>query len=285
MESTLSQVQEDKKSKNQAKLRNYSFKSSKRLPIEKMSEVNGIRIPSMPGSCYHAILCALAQNKDKFYSWERIYELTEKYICQYGGQGSWNKFCNKKNVKHYTQRIKDNTHTLTRRGKDCYGFRLHEMGMCIYFFKDGATLLTGGEFTRTDNDEYDVIFEDGRKLQTRYRGTTMTSKEYKNFLEAGYINQCGKIIDAEQIRKYRNSNNKSYKGEKCTQDESECSNNVMHVSITLHENYNQDTANRLKDIGLVVEQSLENEIIGTVNTGRVNDIKNDSDVLEVIVLS
>jgi len=77
------------------KIRNYSFRNSKRLPESKMTEVNGIKIPSVPGSCYHAIICALAQNKNKFCSWDKIIELTNRYMRQYGGQKSWDKFKNK----------------------------------------------------------------------------------------------------------------------------------------------------------------------------------------------
>ena len=184
------------------KIRNYSFQSSKRLPEDRMTEINGVTVPSMPGSCYHAIICSLAENKDQFCPWNRLIEKSEKYMRQFGGDDAWNKFKNKPMVKHYQQRIKDNTHTLTRSGKDCYGRRLHERGMAIYFFQDGAMLLTGGEF-KNGNTKYKVVFPDGRELQTRYRGTTMTHKEYKKFLAAGYIKSNGEITNADGVKGFR----------------------------------------------------------------------------------
>ena len=92
------------------KIRNYSFQHSKRLPVENMTEVNGIKIPSMPGSCYHAIIAALAEYKDKFCSWDKLIEMTQRNMRMYGGQKAWNKFAAKSKVKSCQQRIKDNTH-------------------------------------------------------------------------------------------------------------------------------------------------------------------------------
>lgn len=254
------------------KNRNYSFQKSKRLPLEKMTEANGIKIPSMPGSCYHAIISALADYKDKFCPWEKIIELTHRYMRMYGGQSAWEKFKGKNNVKSYQQRIKDNTHTLTRTGRDCYGFRLHEQGMCIYYFKDGAMLLTGGTL-KNDTDKYDVIFSDGRRLQTRYRGTTMTYKEYKKFLEKGLIDKTGRILDAFGIKKMR------AEGEYVEQSQHE----EVNVCIELEATFNQATAVRLEKLGLKVEQGLENELIGKIDRSNLEALRLDVDVKEVEV--
>lgn len=255
------------------KVRNYSFNNSKRLPESKMTEVNGIKIPSMPGSCYHAIICALAQDKNKLVAWDRIVELTERYICQYGGRDIWDKFVKKSDVKSYQQRIKDNTHTLTRTGKDCYGYRLHERGMAIYFFKDGAILFTNGEFKSTNNS-YDVIFPDGRGLQVRYRGTTMTSKEYKRFLDLGYIDPNGRILDSTGIKRFRA---KKTDGSLPVTDE------LMHVCVTLGDEIDQDTAIRLESLGFVVEEALDKELIGRIPSAKLDDLQSDKDVAHVDV--
>ena len=85
-ENLLSDLPQKKKN------RSYSFKNSKRLPIDQMTEVNGIKIPSIPGSCYHAIIASLAENKDKFCSWNKISELTGKNMRMYGGQQAWDNF-------------------------------------------------------------------------------------------------------------------------------------------------------------------------------------------------
>lgn len=254
------------------KVRNYSFQHSKRLPVDKMTTVNGIKIPSMPGSCYHAIIAALAEHKDKFCSWDKLIGLAQRNMRMYGGQKSWSKFVEKSNVKSYQQRIRDNTHTLTRTGRDCYGYRLHEQGMCIYYFKDGAMLLTGGDLQNGD-DSYDVVFPDGRRLQTRYRGTTMTHKEYKRFLEKHFIDITGRIINPNGIKKMRSSGDAI---EVPTEE-------MIHVCVILNDTFDQDTAVRLERIGLEVEQGLGNELIGTAPSSSIGILRRDVDVKEVEV--
>lgn len=263
----------NKKKKQKPKIRNYSFQKSKRLPIEKMTEISGIKIPSMPGSCYHAIISALAENKDKFCLWDKVIDLTHRNMRMYGGESAWQKFVGKNNVKSYEQRIKDNAHTLTRTGKDCYGYRLHEQGMSIYYFKDGAMLLTGGELKELSEGKYDVVFPNGRCLQTRYRGTTMTYKEYLQFLEKQYIDATGRILEPEKIRKFRSKGS--------NQDVRPATN--LNVCVILNESFDQNTANRLEKLGLVVEQALGNELIGTVAEKKIQTLKADVDVQDVEV--
>jgi len=250
------------------KIRNYSFQKSKRLPVEKMTEINGIKIPSMQGSCYHAIIATLAENKDKFCTWDKIIERTHHNMRKYGGPQAWDKFVGKNNVKSHEQRIKDNTHTLTRTGRDCYGYRLHEQGMCIYYFKDGAMLLTGGELKNGD-DRYQVVFPDGRGLQTRYRGTTMTFKEYKKFLDIGLIDSTGKILDAEGIKKLRSE---------VGADDVDNSNKLLNVCVELNESFDQSTALRLEALGLQVDQGLGNEILGVICRSKIDQLRSDPDV-------
>ncbi len=262
------------------KVRNYSFQSSKRLPAEKMTEVNGIKVPSMPGSCYHAVICALAESKDQFVTWDKVFERTEKYMKQYGGDKTWEKFKNKSQVKSCQQRIKDNAHTLTRSGRDCYGYRLHERGMVIYFFKDGAILYTGGEFNQ-DKSGYSVTFSDGKGLQMRYRGTTMTFKEYKKFLDAGYIDACGTILDADGIRDMRVKSSTPVVSIPTLK--TIVKPKMVRVSVILDESYTQDTADRLENIGLVVISSDANEIGGDLPYDKLEELSKDEDVLDVII--
>lgn len=254
------------------KIRNYSFQHSKRLPENKMTEINGVKIPSMPGSCYHAIICALAQNKNKLVPWGRLIELTERYMRQYGGTDAWEKFKNKSNVKTYQQRIKDNTHTLTRTGKDCYGYRLHERGMAIYFFKDGSTLFTAGTMIQK-GDDYDVKFADGRGLQVRYRGTTMTSKEYKRFLELNLIDASGRIVDANGIRKFR--------AQRKNASDTTLEVSDVQVCVKLGSTASQKTADRLEGMGFVVEEAVDNELIGRIPSDRLDDLQSDVDIEHV----
>lgn len=270
----------DVKAPRKPKIRNYSFQSSRRLPNDKMTEVNGIKIPSMPGSCYHAIICALAESKDQFVPWNRLIERSEKYMCQYGGQQAWEKFKSKSKVKSHEQRIKDNCHTLTRSGRDCYGYRLHERGMAIYFFKDGAMLVTGGRLRKTDKG-YQVEFDDGRGLQVRYRGTTMTYKEYKRFLELGLIDPSAKILDADRIRKLRAELSK--KAEE-TVPSALITQKQSTVSIVLEETYDQDTANRLEALGVTVNRAERNSLIANMPTEKINDLLGDKDVKDVEIV-
>jgi len=261
------------------KIRNYSFQTSKRLPIDKMTSINGIKIPSVPGSCYHAIMATLAQNKDKFCAWDKIIEGTRKNMRMYGGEKSWQNFVSKSNVKSSEQRIKDNTHTLTRRGKDCYGFRLHEQGMCIYYFKDGAWLMTGGELKLDKNGEYDVIFSGGYRLQTRYRGTTMTYREYLKFLAHDFIDITGKILNAEGIKNIRSQTQNNT----TLPENEEIIPSRINVGVMLSELFDQNTAERLEAIGLQVEQALDNELIGSIPRDKLEELKLDKDVVEVEV--
>jgi len=264
------------------KTRNYSFKHSKRLPPAKMTELNGIRIPSMPGSCYHAIICALAETKDQFLPWNRIVERTEKYIRQYGGPKAWERFRGKEDVKSFEQRIKDNTHTLTRMGRDCYGYRLHEQGMCIYFFKDGAMLVTGGQLKKKSGS-YEVVFSDGRTNQIRYRGTTMTNKEYKRFLELGFVTASGKILDAEGIRKFRADLNKKAVEAQRVPSEKETG-DLMPVAITLEDTADQETAVRLEALGVIVNEAQDNALLGLVPPDKLDDLLLDKDVRDVEIV-
>lgn len=255
------------------KIRNYSFQQSKRLPLEKMTTVHGIKIPSMPGSCYHAIIATLAEHKDKFCTWEKIVERTHQNMRKYGGQKAWEKFIGKNNVKSYEQRIRDNAHTLTRTGRDCYGYRLHEQGMCIYYFKDGAMLVTGGQL-KNGNDKYDVVFPNGMRLQTRYRGTTMTYKEYKKFLDRGFIDSTGKILDARGIKKFRFE---------IGSEELNLPEKLINVCVELEESFDQHTALRLEGMGLQVDEGLGNELIGVISSSKLEILKADSDVKTVEV--
>lgn len=261
------------------KVRNYSFKKSSKLPFDKMTEVNGVKIPSLPGSCYHAIICALSQHKSEFCEWDKIIKLTEHYMRKYGGSEAWVKFRDKKNVKPYEDRIKENVHTLTRTGKDCYGYRLHELGMAIYFFRDGAMLFTGGTFFPNSDSgtvSYGVRFNDGKGLQVRYRGCTMTYSEYKKFLEYGYIDICGGILNAEKIRIMRD------KASVNNEDVDEISESQRNqVFVTLAESFSQNTADRLEHLGFVVAEARDNALIGTITSDKLPELEIDPDIVGV----
>ena len=169
--------------------RNFSFKNSKRLPEDKMIIIGDIVIPAVPGSCYHAILCSLIENKNKFVGWGRLYRLVEKHIVMYGGDQAWKKFAgSKQDTKAISKKIRTNTHTLTRRGTNCYGYRLHERGIAIYYFKDGTMARTGGKFIPAKGCRpYDLKFSDKTGFQVRQRGKIMSYQEYKDLIGGAWI--------------------------------------------------------------------------------------------------
>lgn len=262
--------------------RNYSFLNSKRIAQEKMTEVNGVVIPAIPGTSYHAIISGLAEYKDKVVPWEKVFRSVERFMRQYGGQKVWADFFQKQDVESYQNRIKLNTHALTRSGKNCYGYRLHERGMCIYYFADGAMLLTGGNLVK-QGAKYDVIFPDGRGLQVRYRGRSMTSSEYEKFLEMDLITSSGKILNNNGIKAYKKNCRRSLTD---MQEEIEAllkpkKSNGVEVCISLCDDYDQDTADRLKGYGFVMEQVLKNQVVGTLPEENLQALIEDEDVLEV----
>jgi len=118
-------------------------------------------------------------------------ELVEQYLIMYGGDEAWHKFAYRSSGKtrgkidenHILKKIKTNTHTLTRTGKSCYGYRLHVRGMAIYYFRDGAMIRAGGKFIPAKGRRpYNVQFNDGSELQIRSRGKIMSYREYKDFV-------------------------------------------------------------------------------------------------------
>ena len=163
----------------------YSFQNSKRLPEERMTLIGDIQVPAVPGTSHHAILCALIDNKNKFVTWKKIVKLVEEYMVMYGGEEVWKKFLGRKrkdNNETILKKVKTNTHTLTKTGKNCYGYRLHERGIVIYYFKDGAMARTGGRFISAKRRKpYNVRFHVGTGLQLGIDEKIMSYREYKDF--------------------------------------------------------------------------------------------------------
>lgn len=264
--------------------RNYSFLKSKRLPDEKMTEINGIRIPSVPGSSYHAIICALAEHKDRVVPWQKLFQSVEKYMRQYGGIAVWEKFFKKTEVKSCQKRIRDNVHALTRSGKNCYGYRLHERGMAIYFFQDGVMLVTGGTLTK-HGSKYDVVFSDGKHLQKRYKGKIITSQEYSRFVDLGYITPSCEILNNAKVLEYRRASEKSKQMEPFINlKESKPTRTSLEVCVTLSDDYDQNTAFRLEALGLAVDQAMGDQLIGHIPEENLVLLNGDDDVLDVEII-
>ena len=134
--------------------RNLSLLKSKILSEEKMTEINGVLIPYLAGTSNHAILCALAEYRDRIIFWERLFQLSEKYLRQFGGPDVCDEFLKIKKVNDYKKRIKDTVLRWTANNtKTNLGYRLHERGMVVYVFSDGAMLITGGKLVK-DGKKY-----------------------------------------------------------------------------------------------------------------------------------
>lgn len=243
-----------------------------------MVVLNGVKIPSQKGSVYFGILCALATYKHQFCPWWRITELCEKFMCQYNGEKQWQKFVNKTDVKSCQKRIKENTYTFTRKGNNCYGFRLHELGMGVYFFRDGAMLLTDGEFVQTEND-YDVRFPDGRTLQYKYNGSNFTSREYKDLVKAGLITRSCRIPDMDKLAQYRLTTPDKLDNLEVSDISAQ---NIM-LKVVLHETYNQDTAIRFENLEFEIDGVNGNELTGRLPAINIKKLRSDSDVVSVQV--
>lgn len=106
----------------------------------------------------------------------------------------------------------------------------------------------------------------------------MTSKEYKRFLEVGLIDASARILNAEGIRTFRREA-ASKNGELQKNQPSHAQ--VMSVCVTLHENFDQQTASRLEALGLMVEKATDNEIVGQVASDKLGELEADADVLGV----
>lgn len=177
--------------------RKLSFKGSKRLPEERMTLIGEIAVPAVPGTSYHAILCGLIDYKNKFVTWNKIASLVEEYLIMFGGEGAWKKFTNRKtkNKEYILDKIKTNTNMLTKTGKKSYGYRLHERGIVIYYFKDGAMARTGGKFIPAKGRKsYNVRFHDGTGIQLRTKGELLSYREFKDIMGNNWYEEADEDI-------------------------------------------------------------------------------------------
>jgi len=108
----------------------------------------------------------------------------------------------------------------------------------------------------------------------------MTSREYKRFLEAGYINKNGKILNADEIRKFR-----SRKKDQVDLDDFDPDPNNLQVYVSLGDEVNQNTALRLENLGFIVEQAIDKEVIGRIPAENLESLKTDQDIINVEVVN
>jgi len=270
-----------KKRSSRHRKRNYSLLKSKKIPEDRMTQINNFIVPATPGTCYHAILCALAEYKDRFCRWEKLYELCERYMRQYGGAENWVNFAKKSNVKSTQERIRENTYMLTRAGKHCYGYRLHERGSCIYWFQDGVMLATGGKKVQR-GPKYEVVFPDGKYLQKRHRGFSFTYREYVRFCELGLMDLSCNILDMDGVSALRASSEDTF--EQNGDFDIVLDDDRRQVCVSLADSYDQDTADRLERMGLVVEAAVDTELTGHVPATNLEELEEDPDVDSVVVI-
>lgn len=186
------------------RIRSFAWdKNSKRLSRDKLTTINGITVFYEPGSTYHAIICALLTKSNQFCPWNELIKAVKEIVISHRSKKSWTTFVNKKHVKNYKMRIRENAHILTRKGKNCFGYRLHKTGCGIYYFKDGAMIKTNGAIHFDHNSNYDVLFSDGCSLQKRYRGRILTYGEYLHCVQNKYITPSCDILNNKCINKFK----------------------------------------------------------------------------------
>ena len=95
----------------------------------------------------------------------------------------------------------------------------------------------------------------------------MTHKEYIYFLSKNFINSSGKILNHDAIKKFRAHG-----------EDPVLSLDTVNVCVELLSSANQQTAERLETIGLVVEEGIDNEILGTIHRSKLPLLKMDIDV-------
>lgn len=238
-----------------------------------MTVMEGFKIPSYAGSCYHAIICALISKRNHFCNWEMLYNLTEKYMILFGGQDTWNIFKNKQDCsRDYKKRIRENAYTLTRCGKHCYGYRLHELGMVIYMFRDGVILFTDGKFIRM-NDIYYVVFPNGRTLQVKRQGQSYLYSDFEKYINSKVMSISGKIFDVKYFNKHR----KLFKY-------GSYANSKLKVAIELNDSFDQETANRFEALNLKVYKFDSLVVYGWIPSKNLSGLLNDKDIKTIRII-
>jgi len=185
-------------SKNGKRNRNIKSrkKRTKRLSEERMVMINNIYIPAMPGTPYHAIMCSLVENKNKFTPWGMLRNLFEKYFVMYGSEKAWKKFAsspsrkNKIDNEYLFKKIKSKVTSLTRRGKKYISYKFHQCGMAVYLFKDGAMMRVGGIFVPAKGRRpYNVQFENSTTDFQEDVKNKISYREYKDIVDENLSDQ------------------------------------------------------------------------------------------------
>lgn len=161
--------------------------------------VNGVPVPATCGSLFHSILCSFSEQKDKFCTWLKLADKTQDYYRKYAGYEEWTRLYYKPGIEIFEKKVQYSVHTLTKVGKKEYGYRLHELGMCIYTFKDGAVLHTGGKFIKKKGMGYSLEFDDGKEMQAKITGLVLTRQQYKYLLTHKVINSSGELIGKNTV--------------------------------------------------------------------------------------
>lgn len=169
------------------------------LNPRKLTKVNNVPIPATPGTAQHSIIASLASTKEIFCTWNKIVQLVERYMIQFGGDQSWEKFTDNKTPEEVEENIKQHVSSLARKGKNYPGFFLHKLGLVVYCFEDGAILHAGGKYI-SKGRSYEVSLKKGKGLQIRSRGRSMTYNEYNQYIERGAMDVSGKVIDEKKMK-------------------------------------------------------------------------------------
>jgi len=142
--------------------------NSRRFPASRMTLIADISIPAACGTINHAIICSLLENKNKFVAWSKLERLVQTNLVQYGGLDALKKFVKKCGKKPIIDVIKDTIKKLSL-SPTCFNNKtaneLHERGVGVFLFSDGALAKTGGKCTHRGEKTF-IKFTNGLSIQT-----------------------------------------------------------------------------------------------------------------------
>lgn len=145
-----------------------SFTTSRKLPTSRMTVISDISVPAMCGTLHHAIICSLLDNKNRFVTWNKLERLVPIHVLQYGGEEAFKRFTKKCSKSSVLGEIKTCLKkmslwpacTFNKTAQD-----LHERGVVLFMFLDGAMAKTGGKCIHRNNKIF-VHFKDGLGAQS-----------------------------------------------------------------------------------------------------------------------
>lgn len=144
---------------------------------EHLMSYNDVLIPAVPATLGHAVLCAMADSKNRFARWDKLYRLASNFLVQYGGEEAAQDADDA-----WKSRVRSVIRSMSKipAAKGSMAWRLHEHGMAVVVFADGAVLRVNGWIDRKPRcRRYVMAFPDGTVLE----GNQDSELTYRRFKE------------------------------------------------------------------------------------------------------